>query len=336
VIREEKKAREDEWNFNSDISRKLFQQNKILAKEQWDELQKKGGKEGEGVLWNMFGIDPESDEGRKIIENAEIFADNLKNILSGITDSMVDEASRRRDLLDQQISETQNALELEAALMEEGYAYNLDLKRKELADLKKLRDDALKEEEKAIKIQRQLDTAMQVSSLITAAAQILKGFSKMPIIGQVLAIAAIAAMFSAFAAAKIKASSLTKLAEGGTGTETGMITGRIHAQGGERFLDHVEVERGERWGVLNRRASDKFGKVFDTMVSSFNKNEMPEFAASAPVNNIRVDNTGPNTRLDKVIAEQRKLNKKFDKGERVILSGNKRIITRGNKTRIVG
>ena len=27
-----------------------------------------------------------------------------------------------------------------------------------------------------------------------------------------------------------------------------MITGKRHSQGGERFLDHVEVESGEAWG----------------------------------------------------------------------------------------
>lgn len=331
------KAKEAEWDFDMAIARKLFEQNKKLAEEQWDELQKKlGGTEAEGFLQKMFGIDPESEEGRKILDNTEIFADNLRDVLSGITDQMVEEASRRRDLLDQQIAETQNALELEAALMEEGYANNVNAKRKELEDLKKLRAEALKDEEAALKIQRQLDTALQVSSLLTAAAQILKGFSKMPIIGQVLAVAAIAAMFASFAAAKIKAASMTKLVEGGTGTETGMITGQSHAEGGEHFLDHVEVERGERWGVLNRKASDKYGRTFDSIVSSFNRDEIPEFVAPENVNNIRVENNGPNSRLDKVIAEQRKLNDKFGKNEQIIVSGNRRIIKQGNKIRIIG
>lgn len=123
---------------------------------------------------------------------------------------------------------------------------------------------------------------------------------------------------------------------GGAGDETGIVKGRSHAAGGERFLDHIEVERGERWGVLNRRASDKYGRVFNEIVSSFNKNEMPSFLASENVNNITVNNDGSNSRLDRVIAEQRSLNEKLGKNEQVLISGHRKVIKKGNKIRIIG
>ena len=337
TIKDEQKIKEASWKFEMDIARKLFKLNQNLAKEQWDELQKSLGEDGDGkgTIWSLLGLDPESEEGQKVIDNMEVFADNIKGILTSITDRMVEDAQRRRELLDQQITETQNALELEAGLMEEGYANNLAAKRKELEQLKKQRAEALADEEKAFKIQRQIDTAMQVSSLVTATAEILKGWAKIPLIGHILAIAAIAAMFTAFGVAKVKAASLTKLAEGGTGTDTGIITGKSHAAGGEHFLSHVEVERGERWGVLNKKASEKFGKTFDHIVSSFNKDQMPIFGTPDYSSNVTVNNDGSNSRLDKVIAEQKKLNSQFGK-DQILITGHRKVVTKGKNIRLVG
>jgi hypothetical protein len=59
---------------------------------------------------------------------------------------------------------------------------------------------------------------------------------------------------------------------------------------------------------------------------------MPDFAAG--VNNIIVDNKGSNTRLDRVIVEQKKLNEKLDK--QIIISGHRKVVTKGKNIRIVG
>jgi hypothetical protein len=113
-----------------------------------------------------------------------------------------------------------------------------------------------------------------------------------------------------------------------------MITGKRHSQGGERFLDHVEVESGEAWGILSRPASEKYGKVFHELVNSFNKDEMPQFAPVS--NNVRVENSGPNSRLDRVISEQRKLNESLMRQSVITQVGGKKVIKTGNKVRIVG
>ena len=49
-------------------------------------------------------------------------ADTVKGIIDDVFDKRVENAQRERELLDNQIQETQNALELEVALMQEGYA----------------------------------------------------------------------------------------------------------------------------------------------------------------------------------------------------------------------
>jgi len=141
-------------------------------------------------------------------------------------------------------------------------------------------------------------------------------------------------MFAAFAATKARAAQATKLAAGGSGTDTGMITGRSHARGGERFLSQVEVERGEAWGVLSVPASQKFGKVFHHMVSSFNKGQIPQITTGKISNNVLVENSGPNSRLDQVVREQRKLNARLT-GDSVQEFGNMKVIRKGSTTRLI-
>jgi hypothetical protein len=283
-------------------------------------------------IWDKLGMSDEDKE--EALGALREGADAVKDILDDIFEQRVEDTERRRDLLDTQIAETQRSLELEMDLMQEGYANNVDAKRKEVEELKKQRQQALIDEEEAIKKQKVFNTILQTTNLITASSEIFKTLSKIPIVGIPLAIATIATMFGAFVAAKAKATTATALAEGGSGSDTGMITGKRHSQGGERFLDHVEVESGEAWGVLSRPASEKYGKVFHELVNSFNKDEMPQFAPVS--NNVRVENSGPNSRLDRVISEQRKLNESLMKQSVITQVGGKKVIKTGNKVRIVG
>ena len=192
-------------------------------------------------IWQLFGIDPETEEGAKMIDTLTDAKDRTIEVIDEIYQARVTDTQRQRELLDTQIAETQRALELETELYKSGYASNVAAKQAELAELEKQRAAALRKEEEAIKRQKQLDTITQVSSLITASAQTFKAFPG-PLLP--VAIAVIAAMFAAFAASKIKANETTKLAEGGSGT----VRGKRHSQGGERFLDHVEIEQGEHLG----------------------------------------------------------------------------------------
>jgi len=283
-------------------------------------------------FWEKVFLDEEDKQ--SALDALRKGADEITGILGDIFDQQVEDLGRRRDLLDTQISEAQRSLELETELYQEGYANNVDAKRREVEELTKLRNKAIADEEEAIRKQKAFDSVLQTVNLITAASEIFKTLSKIPVVGIPLAIATIATMFGAFAAAKTQANSATKLAEGGSGSETGVITGKRHSQGGERFLDHVEVEKGEAWGVLSRPATQKYGEVFHEMVSSFNKDKMPSFVPIS--NSIMVENNGPNTRLDKVIKEQRRLNEAIMSQPQVSISGNKKIVKQGNRIRIIG
>lgn len=264
--------------------------------------------------------------------------DEISNALDDYYSKEFENAEKHRELLDQRVSETQQALDDEIALYEAGYASNVEAKQKELAELQKARDEALKAEEQAQKKQLILESALQAAKLASAVANLFsKETAKLGIGGLISAGIGVAAMLVSFAASVAKIKSATtayQLAEGGSGSDTGIITGKRHSEGGERFLDHVEVERGEQWGVLSRPASEKYGKVFHDMVSSFNKDQMPSFM---PVTNqVRVENSGPNARLDKVNGSIKKLNDTIVKQVQISNIGGKKVIRNGNKVRIVG
>lgn len=297
----------------------------------------KASTDGGFSIWDI--IDPKGelseDKRQEIIDNVKLVVDNVTAMFDEMYARRLEDAQRNRELLDDQIQMTQDALNAEIELMTAGYANNVDAKRKELEELKKEREKALREEEKALKAKQQMESAYQAASIISAIANIFKGSSEFGPLGWIAAIAASAAMVGAFVVAKTKAAAATKLAEGGTGTETGIIKGRSHREGGERFLDHVEVERGEMWGVLSKRATAKYGKQFGQIVTSFNKDQIPVAQMSDVHNNILVDVNQTNERLDRVQGELIKLNRHFGVQTEVIETPTARIIKRGNKTRII-
>jgi hypothetical protein len=280
------------------------------------------GAEGIATIWDAIGLG-DNPEAQKAIQEG---IDQLKDALDEIYDARVEDAKRTVDLLDEQISQTTDALAAETELMKAGYANNVDAKRKELEDLKAQREKAIKEEQKAVKAQRALDTITQISSLVTASANIIKGFSKIPIVGVALGIAAVALMLGTFAAAKGKAAKAAKLAKGGSG----VVTGNLHSEGGERFGDHLEVERGEAGGVLSRPATKKYGKIFSEMVNSFNKGKLPTIS-----NNIVVDNDKTVNKLMNVEGQLITLNKHFKVQKEVHQLPGMRIERSGHKTRII-
>jgi hypothetical protein len=131
------------------------------------------------------------------------------------------------ELHEKEIDDLSTKLEDERSLQEQGKANNADLIRTQLENEQVLRDKALADREKLEARQRKLDTLSEFSSMSTTSANILKGWSTVPFVGQVLGIAAIATMWGSFLAlkAKMKAATKNQYAEGvfdfrGEGSET--------------------------------------------------------------------------------------------------------------------
>ena len=215
-----------------------------------------GKEKGFNFYSDILGIDPDDPEGAKVISALKKFKDKSIEIFSSILDAQVEAAERRTEIAQNQVDELQQELDREAGLKEQGLANNYNLKLKELNEAKAIRDKALKDEEKARKAQMALDSAVQLSNLITSSTQIFKELSKIPVVGIPLAISLIGTMFAAFAASKIQAAKLTKvtnLRKGRTGIPAGEIKGKSHEEGGVPF----EVEGGEYHSITPKNKTKK-------------------------------------------------------------------------------
>ena len=202
-------------------------------------------------------------------------------------------------------------------------------KQKELQELKALRAKALADEEKAIKAQRAVDTLSQVSSLVTASAKIFKSLAEAGPIGVAIAVATIASMFASFALFKVKASQATKFAKGGwTGD------GSQRDETGERVAGTVH----EREFVVRKGPAHRFRDVLEAInredkraiFNSFNRLS-PDLLGGSTINNVVVQNDGPNKRIDETNSLLRRLSGR----EEIITQGNKTIIKKGSSIRII-
>jgi TP901 family phage tail tape measure protein len=184
------------------------------------------------TFWDNLGITDLTSEQMSALKRGFTF---ISDQIQGLADKEKEMADLRVENSERVVDQLQRDLEIELQKMQAGYASNVTLKEKELADAKKRQAEALKLQEEAVEKQQQLEAMAQAVSLISATANILKNYSAMPVVGQILAIAEIAAMWGTFAAAQVKAKELTKYGEGGE------IEGKKHSQGGVP----VEAEGGE-------------------------------------------------------------------------------------------
>jgi len=299
--------------------------------------------------------DAEKKVANERIENFEQAGDAVLDYIS-IVDELaqreINEAERKRELLDIRISETQQALETETQLYEAGYASNVTAKKQEIERLKILREKALLDEEKARKKEHTLKVVQLFAEQAVAVAKIIMSaeVAKMEawaiIANPTTAIPGFALLASirvsemislaAVAAAAI-AASLSKFAKGGW---TGDGSGRDET--GERVAGVVH----EKEFVIKRGPANKFRDVLEAInkddkeliLTRFNQ-LAPELVGGTSVNNISVENSGPNNRLDKINTQLHYLNKKLEPKkqvrEQVMDNGNELVYQRGNTIRTV-
>jgi len=209
------------------------------------------------TLAEILGV---TDEGLEGLKDA---AGQIISSLEQIADARVKEADAAVDAAERKVSAAQDALEREQELAAQGLANDTDLAKKQLDEAKKAQEQAEKDRAKAVRSQILLDSVGQLSSLITASANIFKSLSSIPFAGIPLAIATIGIMFGAFAKAKsdaLKAASAPKFRKGGK------LEGPAHEYGGIAISDsegnvYGEAEGGE-W-IVNKRESqahDRFLK----------------------------------------------------------------------------
>jgi hypothetical protein len=144
---------------------------------------------------------------------------------------------------------------------------------------------------------------------------------------RVAAAIGIASLIAAMATA-----ATSKFAKGGwTGD------GKHRDETGERIAGMVH----EKEFVVRRGPANKFRDVLEAInkddkkliLNKFNKLS-PELMGGTTINNVVVENEGPNKRLDKVNEQLRQLNRKQSK-EEIITLDNMTVYHKGNTTRII-
>lgn len=292
-----------------------------------------------GGLLSMLGFD---EEALSAFDNAK---NEILNNLQEIFDAEVELAEAQVELYEKKVDAAQSAYDAEIEARNNGYANNVATTKSELQLEKQRLAQKQKMLEKAKKQQEAFNTAQQVSSLITATAQIWQAFSGFGILGVALAIATIGTMFASFAASKIKARQVAK-AESQEYGEGGLefLEGGSHASGNDIDLGvnnkkkkRMRAEGGEALAIINKRQVRKYKKALPDIVNSLNRGIFEDKYANAfkpasdMASNIIFNESGTDiTALEKEVREIRK-----SLNTRVYSSGGVTIIQKGNVKRII-
>lgn len=211
----------------------------------------------------------------------------IKSSIEGIADAWVQATDKILSNYDRLISETQNQLQIELQLNQQGFASNVTYEQKKLDNLFESRKKAAEDYKKAVQAQMALDSAATVVSLSLAWADYIKNYAKYPFVGVALAAASIAsafAMFQKFQASAKEAA--TRYEEGG------LLTGKRHSQGGIKIKElNAEVEGGEY--VINRKSTIKYRPLIEAINKddkvSLNKVYLSGMTKSAVKVNVNLD-----------------------------------------------
>lgn len=231
------------------------------------------GKKGVGgTLLEKLGFD--DDQIDALQDAVNIVLEQFQAIL----DAEIELAEKQVELAEKRVEAAQKAYDAEIEARNNGYANNVATTKKELENEKKKQMQKQKLLEAAQKRQESLNTVIQASSLVTASANLWSAFSSIPIIGPALAIAAIATMWTSFAAAKIKAAQVTSQSEeyGEGGLE--FLEGGSHASGDDIDLKtknnrgkNMRAEGGEALAIINKRKTRKYKRLLPDVIDSLNK-----------------------------------------------------------------
>lgn len=230
-------------------------------------------------------------------------------------------------------------LEYELEARANGFANNVSYARKEYEEKRKLTKKAAQDAQELARIQRAIDTAQQIQSLITATANIWSAEGKKGAAGIPLALAAIGAMWISFGAAKIRAEQLAnaQAEQYGEGMSEYLNYGGSHASGHDidfgRKPDGTRrrVERGEMIGVINKRNVNKYGveRVSD-IISSLNHGTFEQSYGNAFGGNITMPQGADLHKLEKGVSDLVEQG-----GQKVVNVGGKTIMYYKNTKKII-
>lgn len=281
-------------------------------------------------LYELLGINLD-DQQQSALNTA---LDSIKSSIDSLADSWVQAADKAVQSANQQVEAARKVLDSQIEAREQGYANDVEGAQKELALAQQTQAKALKEKEKAQKAQLALDTVTQASSLITATANIWSALGGIPIVGPALALAAIAAMWLSFGAAKIKAfqvaGSSAETEQYGEGTVE-LLEGGSHASGNDIDLGRKKdgtrrrAEGGEYFAIINKRNSAKYRNVIPDVINAFNNGTFADRyqKANAAMSGLAVNLIGGGSAdVSKIEKDVRAIREQGDESRYLDSSGN--------------
>ena len=254
----------------------------------------------------ISSLEPEMQEAvRKALANVGMKAgDDLANVfkkawnttkqwfsqtlgyLSDLAQAYADLAQAKADAAAEATDAAQEEYDKEKALLEAGYANQVETKWAEYQEKKAIQQQAEADAKKAAQAQADLETAQQTMSLISAIANIFEVMSKLGPWGVAAAGIMSTTMLAAFIASKAKAREAAKVQYGEGHAE--LIGGGSHASGNDSPLAYDtrgrerRVESGEVVGIFRRRAVHEIGASrLIRNIDNINKGRYTELATKA-------------------------------------------------------
>lgn len=204
-----------------------------------------------------------SDEEKERIMEA---AAEITDAIGSIAAAQVEAASKAREAADERVSAAQDALDREIELAETGFASNVTLRQKELADAEAARNTAIEQQKKAARAQLAVEAAQQASGIATAAVKLYQTWATIPFgVGLIAAAAQVAGLIAAIASVRSRARSISsgQFRQGGSGyvNSDGVIVGPSHERGGVVVPEYEGGEffasDGKRFAVVSRHMTEK-------------------------------------------------------------------------------
>lgn len=239
-------------------------------------------------IWDLLFGSKQTDEYgnvfKKLDDDSKAFIGELINSLNTAMQYMDEFMDKRIEMAEIAVEAAQREseaaktnLDYEMEARANGYANNVDLARREYEEKLAIEQKAIAEKQRLEKIQEGIDTVMQISSLVTATAQLWAAYASIPFAGQALAIAATALMWGSFAAAKIQAAQLANAKTYGEGGMEYIDYGGSHASGKDVDFGHTKegrprrIEKGEVVSVINKKNVEKYGvSRIENIINSLN------------------------------------------------------------------
>lgn len=291
-------------------------------------------------------IDKDNQErGEKEVERNEAFKQSMSDAyqfaisqVQAYMDKRVEMAQQQVEQANTEVQVAQQALTAEIEAKNAGYASNVELARKELAMAKENQKKALDEQAKAQKQQLAMQTITQAADLVSASAKIWAQ------LGFPWAIPAIAVMWGSFAAAKIKALSMTKgsTEKYGEGTVE-LLDGGSHQSGNDIDLGRKKdgtrrrAEGGEYFAIINKRSSRKYGRMIPDIVNALNAGTFTEkyMHAFPSADAIAVNVAGGGTDISGLSSDVRRIREQGERRTYTDAQGNVVMVYKNLTRRIV-